>query len=108
MKRRLRILVVLVSTVAMVLMLNVGVALADHGDNPNSPFVAAEDNDGATQTSPRTDEVLSGPRADAALTPGAIPVGSALGFPFPGTHPGNTGNFNGIANNPNCPAHYIP
>ena len=91
----------------MVLMLNVGVAFATHGENPNSPFAAAEANDGATQTSPRTGAELNGPAADGALTPGAIPVGSALGFPVPGTHPGIVnGNFNGIANNPNCPAHY--
>ena len=104
MKRRLRILVVLISTVAMVLMLNVGVALADHGNNPNSPFAAAENND-------------VNPVADASLTPSPFPVGqNALGLDptTPGPHPGQfkgfvTGNaIAAIARNPNCPAHYAP
>ena len=83
MRRRLRILIVLASTFAMVLMLNVGVALADHGEN-------AQRFEGATGLSV------------------SAPVGTALGFPDPGTHKGLSGNFNGIDNNPNCPAHYLP
>ncbi len=79
MKRRLRILVVLVSTVAMVLVLNVGVAFA-HPDN--APF---------------TDDVN-----DAVVV---APVGSVL-EPSVGVHPGLNGAFVGIDNNPNCPLHY--
>ncbi len=82
MKRRLRILVVLVSTVAMVLVLNVGVAFA-HPDS--APF---------------TDDV-----ADAVRTP--PPVGSHIFSPQAPGHPGFlNGEFSGIDNNPNCPLHY--
>ena len=95
MKRRIRILVVLASVLAM-MTLSVGTAYADHGTdahgNPAPPFEDAVGKSGKDAT---------------ATTPVDAPVGTALGFPVPGTHPGIVnGNFNGIDNNPNCPAHY--
>jgi len=85
MKRRLRILVVLVSTVAMVLVLNVGVAFA-HPDN--APF-----------TDDVNDAVVVAP-AGRNLVDEAEPG-------HPGFLNGNFGRPGGIANNPNCPAHYL-
>ncbi len=97
MKKRLRRLIVFAGALGVVMALNVGVALADHGANA-PPFEAADafvvPDDGT-------------PRDAAALTPGDAPVGTALD-PATGTHPGNNGAFVGIDNNPNCPLHYAP
>jgi hypothetical protein len=121
MKRRLRRLIVFAGVLGVLMVLNVGAALAVH-DGPAPAFDDAEDNNFATQTSRRTGVELNGPPADASLTPGAIPVGSALLPPAEGEDPppGNPGSLNGfdprplsgavvaIAKNPNCPAHYAP
>ncbi len=92
MKRRVRILVVLASVLAL-MTVNVGAALAV--DDGPSPAFGTEVGD----------------------APSPIPVGShLLGDPAP---PGNPGAVNGfgntnssagdaIAHNPNCPAHYAP
>ena len=125
MKRRL---LVFAGVLGVLMVLNVGVASADHGETAPA-FAEAEDNDFDTQTSRRTGVELNGPPADASLTPGAIPVGSALLPPEMGAEPppGNPGSLNGflprsiaggaledsgaivaIAKNPNCPAHYAP
>ena len=75
MKRRLRRLIVFAGVVGLVMVVNMGVASATHGENENSPFVAAEENDVS-------------PPADAMLTPGAIPVGShILAGDLPGQPP---------------------
>ena len=112
MRRLLRRLIVFASVLGLVTALNVGVAFANHGDNPNSPFAAAEKiADGVGEPPPEPPPPL---HVQAALaTPGAIPVGSALGFPDPGDHQAllhmsdTVGDF-AIAHNPNCPAHYAP
>ena len=101
MRRLLRRLMVIASVTGLVMALNVGVALADHGETAPA-FAAAEDNDVT-------------PFADALLTPGAIPVGSHLLGDVPGA-PGSENGFQNpnsnaitaIAKNPNCPAHYAP
>jgi hypothetical protein len=97
MRRLLRRMAVLGSVVGVVMALNVGVALAH--DAP--PFAEAElIADG------------SGPKSAqaAATTPGAIPVGTALGFSpgGPNTHPGlvHSNGFENLSRNPNCPLHY--
>ena len=78
MKRRLGRLIVFAGVVGLLMVLNAGVASADHGDgNPNSPFAPAEviAQGGTLGNCP-----TCGPAA--ATTPGSIPVGSAIG-PFP-------------------------
>ena len=103
MRRLMRRLIVIGSVTGLLMALNVGVALADHGDNPNSPFAAAEAiADGTGPTS----------GVAAATTPGSIPVGTALGFDpdGPNDHPGlqNSQGFDNLSRNPNCPLHYLP
>ena len=104
MRKLMRRLIVIGSVTGLLMALNVGVALADHGDNPNSPFAAAEAiADGTGPTS----------GVAAATTPGAIPVGTALGFTGsvgPDDHPGlqNSKGFQNLSRNPNCPLHYLP
>ena len=104
MRRLMRRLIVIGSVTGLLMALNVGVALADHGDNPNSPFAAAEAiADGTGPTS----------GVAAATTPGSIPVGTALGFDprlsqEEQGHPGlrNSKGFQNLKRNPNCPLHY--
>ena len=104
MRRLLRRLIFIAGVTGLVMALNVGVAWAHHGDNPNSPFAEAEAiADGTGPTS----------GVAAATTPGAIPVGTALGFDprLPQEeqgHPGlrNSKGFQNLVNNPNCPLHY--
>ena len=112
MKRRVRILVVLASVLAM-MTINVGAAYADHGTHA-PPF---EEADG-----------LVGPAA-TATTPVNAPVGSHILGDTPG-HPGADNGFDrlhgaggveipggpgtnfdnpaviALFNNPNCPLHY--
>ena len=99
MRKLMRRLIVIGSVTGLLMALNVGVALADHGDNPHSPFAEAE-------------ELAGSPPEKAALTPGAIPVGTALGFDpaGPNDHPGlqNSNGFDNLSRNPNCPLHYAP
>ena len=108
MKRRLRRLIVFAGVLGLVMVVNVGIASADHGvDNPNSPFADAD----AAAVVTFEDAVLA---ADEAPSP--YPVGqNALALdPKPDPHPGQflgfgTGNAGvAIANNPNCPLHYLP
>ena len=107
MKRRLRRLIVFAGVLGVLMVLNVGAALAVH-DGPSPAFDDARD-------------VTGSPPEKAAETPGAIPVGSHLLADSAGVlPPGNPGSVNGfeprpdsgaivaIANNPNCPAHYAP
>ncbi len=101
MRRLMRRLIVIGSVTGLLMALNVGVALADHGDNPNSPFAEAEAiADGSGPAS----------AAAAATTPGSIPVGTALGFSpaGPNDHPGlvHSNGFQNLKRNPNCPLHY--
>ena len=101
MKKRMRRLVVFAGVLGLVMAVNVGVASADHGNNPNSPFAEAEAiADGTGPTS----------AVAAATTPGAIPVGTALGFSpaGPNDHPGlvHSNGFQNLSRNPNCPLHY--
>ena len=100
MKRLLRRLIVFVSALGLVMALNVGAAFADHGDNPNSPFAEAQ----------AIADAGGPPPVAAATTPGAIPVGTALGFDpaGPNDHPGlmNSNGFDNLSHNPNCPLHY--
>ena len=120
MKRRLGRLLVFAGVVGLLLVLNVGVASATHGENAE-PFEVAD--------------TLVGPAA-TATTPVNAPVGShILGADTPG-HPGADNGFGRIhvvggendgdeipgpggtdfgnpavmalANNPNCPLHYPP
>ena len=109
MKKLLRRLIVIAGVTGMVMALNMGVAWAHHGDaNPNSPFAEAE-----AIADAGVDDGLPPPHVDAALTtPGSAPVGTALGCPNPGTHPGCV-NMSpqvviAITHNPNCPRHYLP
>ncbi len=99
MRRLMRRLIVIGSVTGLLMALNVGVALADHGDNPNSPFAEAE-------------ELAGSPFEKASITPGSIPVGTALGFDpdGPNDHPGlqNSQGFDNLSRNPNCPLHYLP
>ena len=121
MKRRVRIVVVLASVLAL-MTINVGVASADHGTD-------AHGND-APAFQPADDNNVS-PPADASLTPGAAPVGSHILGDVPG-HPGADNGFGrlheadgseipggpgtnfdnpaviALFNNPNCPLHYLP
>ena len=100
MRKLMRRLIVIGSVTGLLMALNVGVALADHGNNPNSPFAEAE-------------ALAGSPPEKAATTPGAIPVGTALGFTGsvgPDDHPGlqNSKGFQNLSRNPNCPLHYLP
>ena len=87
------------------MVVNVGIASADHGANA-PPFVDAD----AVAVSDFDDAV-----AAASLAPSPFPVGqNALGLdPNPDPHPGQFKGFDignaeaGIANNPNCPLHYL-
>ena len=112
MKRRLRRLIVFAGVLGVLMVLNVGAALAVH-DGPSPAFDEAR-------------AVTGSPPEHAAETPGAIPVGSHLLEDADGNlPPGAPGSENGfvprsvlggaaedsgaivaIANNPNCPAHY--
>jgi hypothetical protein len=103
MKRRLGRLIVFAGVVGLFMVLNAGVASADH---PGPPF---EDANTISIDAP-------GPiSAEAAgTTPGNIPVGTALGFqpgvpPAEQNHPGlqhSQGFVPNLARNPNCPLHY--
>ncbi len=109
MRKLMRRLIVIGSVTGLLMALNVGVALAHHGDNPNSPFAEAEAiANGGDEPGPPP------PHVEAALTtPGSIPVGTALGFTGsvgPDDHPGlqNSNGFQNLSRNPNCPLHYLP
>ena len=88
MKRSLRILIVLASTFAMVLVLNVGVAFAHPGGAEDAFTANSLDN--------------------------SAPVGSNIGPAAATDHPGfvngfqnsNSNAFNAIAGNPLCPLHH--
>ncbi len=106
MKRRLRRLIVFAGVLGLLMVLNVGAALAFHGDNAE-PFAEAE---GISIGAP-------GPESGAAAgtTPGNIPVGTALGFvpglppedqEHPGLVHGGVNGFQNLSHNPNCPLHY--
>ena len=93
----------------LLMVLNVGAAFASHGDNA-PPFAEAEFiADGGDVPGPPPANV------EAALTtPGSIPVGTALGFSptGPNDHPAlihmSVRTLAALANNPNCPLHYLP
>ena len=107
MKRRLRRLLVFAGVLGVLMLLNVGAALAVH-DKPTPAFDDAR-------------AVTGHHHLQAAETPGAIPVGSHLLGDVPGA-PGSENGFVprsvdggaaedsgaivAIANNPNCPAHW--
>jgi 2-keto-3-deoxy-galactonokinase len=104
MKRRLTRLIVFAGVVGLVMVVNVGMASADHGANA-APFAEADAiADGTGPTS----------GVAAATTPGSIPVGTALGFvpglpPEEQDHPGlqhSQGFVPNLSRNPNCPLHY--
>jgi len=122
MKKLLGGSVVFAGVLGLVMALSVGVASADHGDaNENSPFAEAEaiaDFANCTTTdvaSCEEDPNPGGPPpwAEAgSTTPGAIPVGTALGFTgvvTPDSHPGlvHSNGFQNLSHNPNCPLHYL-
>jgi hypothetical protein len=102
MKRRL---IFFGGVLGLLMVLNVGAALAHHGDNAE-PFAEAESiADGTGPTS----------GVAAATTPGSIPVGTALGFvpglppedqEHPGLVHGGVNGFQNLSHNPNCPLHY--
>ena len=100
MKRLLRRLIVFASALGLMMALNVGAAFADHPGPAFDDANAIADGGGP-------------PPAAAAETPGAIPVGTALGFnpALPQDQQGHAGlrnsqGFGNLARNPNCPLHY--
>ena len=108
MRRLLRRLIVFASVLGMVMVLNVGVAFATHGDGGAAPFVAADDF--VVTCNKLSDCPGTSNRDAAALTPGDAPVGSRI---IPPTAPGHPAFENqspqvvtAITHNPNCPLHY--
>lgn len=89
MKRSLRKLIVFASMLVLMMAMSTGVAYADHGGN--SPHF--EDTTAETATAPVGSHLL------APGAPGS--PGAENGFDNP-----NSGAFDAIAKNPNCPLHY--
>ena len=101
MRKRIGRLVVFASVLALVMAVNVGVALADHpgGTNWTCDTGATEDGEFCDPA----DATTNGPAAENALEP----VGRRVFAPgAPGT-PGQAGLRNGIVNNPLCPLHGV-
>lgn len=108
MRRLLRRLIVIASVTGLVMALNVGVAWADHGLNPNSPFGTMPGE--AVSPSPVGSHLVSG---DAPGHPGADNGFGRLHDGDDEFGPGLDGvDFDnpaiiGLTHNPNCPFHYL-
>ena len=100
MKRRLRRLTVFAGVLGLVMAVNVGVASADHGLNPNSPFGTTPGE--AVSPSPVGSHLI-GPGPDGPGAPGAI---NGFNFEFGGGVDPTNPAVIALANNPNCPFHY--
>ena len=105
MRRRLRILIVLASTFAMVLVLNVGTAFADNTGDPTSWTCEVYDLEIAPGVFACGDD-----QADIIETGGTAVSDRTLGpiFNLPSVAGGMNGLFAGIDNNPFCLIHVNP